>query len=117
MKLIIVGLLFSVSFSSQAQYKQLNIGDTVPDVAFKIIRNHSSNSGKLSDFKNKFIILDFWNIYCKSCIEAFPHLQDLQNKFKEDLQIILITDNNSNQVNTRSQTATNLRVNRLPMIL
>ena len=44
---------------------------------------------KLSEFKGKAVILDFWATYCPPCLEEIPHLNGLQTKYgAENLQIV-----------------------------
>lgn len=43
---------------------------------------------KLSDLKGKVVVLDFWATYCPPCLEEIPHLNDLQTKYGENLQIV-----------------------------
>lgn len=74
----------------QSDFKELNIGDKVPDVIFKNLLNYPTSTASLFDFKAKLIILDFWSSSCLSCIKLFPHMQSLQDEFKNDLQIILV---------------------------
>ncbi|MEP7375989.1 MAG: redoxin domain-containing protein [Chitinophagaceae bacterium] len=69
----------------------LAIGDKIPDLVIKNVLNHSAEEFKLSDFKGKYLILDFWNTRCFSCIQAFPEMDSLQKMFKDDLQIVTIT--------------------------
>src|SRR5690606_35227639 len=45
---------------------------------------------RLSDFKGKLIILDFWSVGCPSCIAAFPKMEALQNEFPDDVKIFLV---------------------------
>jgi thiol-disulfide isomerase/thioredoxin len=42
----------------------------------------------LSDFKGKYILLDFWHLGCKPCIAAFPETMELHKHNKEILTII-----------------------------
>jgi uncharacterized protein (TIGR03435 family) len=51
-------------------------------------------------FKNKFIVLEFWATWCAPCIDAVPHINDLQEKFKSnnDLIFISITDEKPEKV-------------------
>jgi len=42
---------------------------------------------KLSDYKGKVVVLDFWATYCPPCLEEIPHLNQLQNKYS-DLQVV-----------------------------
>jgi thiol-disulfide isomerase/thioredoxin len=44
----------------------------------------------LSDFKDRFIILDFWAVWCGACISDLPELDSLQEKYKDMLSIILV---------------------------
>ncbi len=69
----------------------LHIGDKVPDIAYTKMLNHKASNGRLSDFKGKAIIIDLWFKECGGCIGAMPHLDSLQNEFKDDLQVLLIT--------------------------
>lgn len=43
---------------------------------------------KIKDFQNKVVIVDFWATYCPPCIEAIPHLLELQAKYPNDLVVI-----------------------------
>jgi thiol-disulfide isomerase/thioredoxin len=72
------------------EVKELGIGDKVPEIILDRIHNYSKSSAKLSDFKGKVVILDFWATWCGSCVEAFPKMDELQKEFDEDLQIILV---------------------------
>ena len=68
----------------------LTIGDTVPEFTFRQVLNYPSRKARLSDFKGKIIILDMWSTYCSACIEAFPKMQALQDKFKDRIQVLLV---------------------------
>lgn len=71
--------------------RPLSLGDAVPDLEFKSLINHTGQTARLSDFKGKNIILDFWGTYCTPCVELFPELDGLQKAFKKDLVIIAAT--------------------------
>ncbi len=43
---------------------------------------------KLADLKGKVVVLDFWATYCPPCLEEIPHLNELQAKYGENLQIV-----------------------------
>ena len=68
----------------------LKIGDEVPDLSFSNILNYKHQQAKLSDFKGKLVILDFWNVHCAACINEFPKLEYLQSKFGEKIFILPI---------------------------
>ncbi|MCH5686650.1 hypothetical protein LWM68_21740 [Niabella sp. W65] len=44
------------------------------------------------------ILLDFWNTTCIPCIKSFKKLDSLQQVFKDKLQILLVTPEDSNTV-------------------
>ena len=44
---------------------------------------------KLSDFKGKAVILDFWATNCSPCVQEIPHLMALQQKYgAENLYLV-----------------------------
>jgi predicted CXXCH cytochrome family protein len=66
--------------------KVLSEGDKSFSFDLKTIFKHRLN---LDDYiGKKIIILKFGSIYCSSCIDAIPKLVKLQEKYKEDLQIV-----------------------------
>lgn len=91
--------LFCFCFSAKAQnYHEpttLKIGDKMPDALLTNIMNSHYKSARLSDFKGKLILLDFWDVWCGSCISGFPKLDSLQRAFPDKLQVLLVNQDNS----------------------
>lgn len=86
--------------------KALQIGDTMPDIPLGKVLNNYTGKTKFSDFRGKLLILDFWNTYCPSCIALFPHMEQLQQEFGDQLQIILVnTDETEEQIRERQKVA------------
>jgi cytochrome c biogenesis protein CcmG/thiol:disulfide interchange protein DsbE len=57
-----------------------------PDFSLKDI---SGLEKKLSDFKDKVLIIDFWATWCPPCRAEIPHFIDLYNQYKDKgLEII-----------------------------
>jgi len=69
----------------------LKTGDTVPDVVLKKVLNNQGQPRKLSAFKGKLLILDFWATSCGACIQAMPRLDSLSNVFGGKLVILPVT--------------------------
>lgn len=82
----------AVIFFLSSNCQKLKIGSKVPDIEFNQVYNYSSSSLKFSDFKGKWVILDFWSIRCVSCIKNFPKMDSLQKIFKDKIQIILVSE-------------------------
>jgi len=55
--------------------------------------DYKGNKLSLSDFKGRYILLDFWATWCVPCRKSFPHLKELYAKYKDHgLEIICIAD-------------------------
>lgn len=68
----------------------LKVGDKMPDIALGKVLNNITGKTMFSEFKDKLIILDFWNTWCSTCIEGFPKMEQLQTKYGNKIQIILV---------------------------
>lgn len=88
-KIILFGLFYLLTFSP-AFCQQLYVGDKVPEFQLHNIFNYSRSNLKFSDFKGKHLILELWETTCSACIDGFPRLDSLQQRFKDKLQIILV---------------------------
>jgi len=88
--------LLSLSVFGQVESQ---IGKKAPDLTFGKILNSNLTTGKLSEFRtNKILILEYWGTFCSSCIASFPHLEELQRKFTNDLQVITITTDSEKRI-------------------
>jgi len=62
-------------------------GDPAPTFSGLTIDNEKIDFAQLKG--KKVVILDFWSIYCASCVEEMPRLVEIQNEFsKKGLQVI-----------------------------
>lgn len=57
-------------------------GDT-KEINF-ILTNLEGKNIKLSDYKGKVVVLDFWATWCGPCRASFPHMQELVNEYKNN---------------------------------
>ncbi|MFC3199522.1 TlpA family protein disulfide reductase [Parapedobacter deserti] len=114
LQLLLPALLLAVSGYAQPY---LRSGDALPDLAVGSVRNYDDTTLRLRDFAGKLLILDFWTVYCASCIASMPELQALQERFADQLQIILVTSSTREEVDqlyARSAVARNIQ---LPSII
>ena len=81
--------VLSLQFYFQTQAQQLEIGDPVPDLLLEQVVNYPGGSAHFSDFDGKLIIIDFWETWCVPCVRGLPHMQQLQQEFDGQLQVLL----------------------------
>lgn len=47
------------------------------------LKNIEGKEVKLSDYRGKIVVLDFWATWCGPCKASFPKMQELVNKYKD----------------------------------
>ena len=53
-----------------------------PAPAFSV-RTLDGRTLKLSDYRGRPVVVDFWATWCKPCRAAMPHLSDMQERYGE----------------------------------
>lgn len=107
-KICLMGLLCLFLRVSAQQILTVNqplkTGDAVPDIELHNVINYPNPVIRLSGFRGKVLILDFWATWCTSCLQHFPAMDSLQKQFGNRVQIILVdtrsTRDNKEKVET-----------------
>lgn len=74
------------SVAKERKLQELSSGNVVaPNFT---LENLEGKMVSLSDFKGKWVILDFWGSWCPWCIKGFPELKEAYEKYKGELEII-----------------------------
>jgi len=90
MKLKTLFIIASLLIFQSVKGQELTVGDKAYTLDFEPLGAKTSITST-SDLKGKVILLDFWATWCGSCIVNMPHLDSLQAKFQDNLQIIAIS--------------------------
>ncbi|QEC69312.1 TlpA family protein disulfide reductase [Panacibacter ginsenosidivorans] len=77
---------------SMAQSNPVGIGDQCPDLQISNIINYKTTTARISDFRGKLLILDFWATWCVPCLNMMPVAEKLQQQFDGQIQIMPVTD-------------------------
>ncbi|MCP3909313.1 MAG: TlpA family protein disulfide reductase, partial [Oceanicoccus sp.] len=65
-------------------------------------QDYLGNSGNFSDYKGKWIIINYWAAWCKPCIEEIPELNHLAEKHADSV-VLLGIDYDGNQAEKLQQ--------------
>ncbi|SEN68561.1 Thiol-disulfide isomerase or thioredoxin [bacterium A37T11] len=69
----------------------IQIGQQVPDITVSNIHNYKTSTAKLSDFRGKLLIIDFWATWCSPCVAMIPKMDSLQKVFGDKVQFVSVT--------------------------
>jgi thiol-disulfide isomerase/thioredoxin len=91
MKKIIITLiaLFTINIYAQVD---MNITDT-NGTEYTVVAE--DNSIKIEGMEGKVVFLEFFGLQCPACKEAMPHLINLQEKYKDKLQVLAVEVQNN----------------------
>ncbi len=92
-------LLFLCVMIANVATAQVKNGEKLPNIEFKQILNAKTKSASLSQLKGKIVLIEFWATWCSPCVAAMPHLQELQKKFNNQLQIVTVSRETDKRIN------------------
>ena len=68
------------------QKQALKAGAVAPDF---ISQDLEGNTVRLSDFKGKVLVLDFWATWCGPCLQSLPHTQEVAKRYRDQEVVVL----------------------------
>ena len=91
MKLTFLIVCVWLSFAVKAQ-QGYAVNDMTVDFPIPKILNHTSTSSSFQQFKETLLVIDFFGTWCVPCVRALPKLSALQEKYKSQIKIILVSE-------------------------
>ncbi|MBX3358441.1 MAG: TlpA family protein disulfide reductase [Phycisphaeraceae bacterium] len=64
----------------------VSVGDTAPDWT---VTGVDGKEHKLSDFRGKIVLMDFWATWCPPCRAAMPGMQKIHEEYKDKGVVVL----------------------------
>jgi len=82
------------SIESNGQADPAEPSESVEDPYNKVIPfelpDLDGNMVSIADFEGKFVLINFWATWCTYCDQEMPDLQALQDKYGDDLVVLLV---------------------------
>jgi len=94
-KALLTGIVITTVFCgiSALAKMELKLGDAAPEVSVNMINEKEyGKTFSLTEFKDKVIVIEFWATWCPPCKESIPHLSKFQEKYKDKVVIIGISN-------------------------
>lgn len=65
------------------------VGSLAPDF---VLNDTNGNPVKLSDYRGKVVMIDFWASWCNICVKAIPEVKEIYDKYSDkDFEIISVS--------------------------
>ena len=84
-------------WAQQATIQAPAVGEKAPELQLsEVIQGPSLSTISLEKLKGKIVVLEFWTTWCGPCVEAFPHINELVEKYKgKPVVFIAVTTDDS----------------------
>lgn len=91
--ILIAAVIFSLVTNANKDNTIYKVGDQAPEFELQQVNQYNElEKVKLSDYKGKGVMLNFWATFCKPCEEEMPFMQELYPFYKEQgIEIIAVS--------------------------
>ncbi|MBU5467097.1 thiol-disulfide oxidoreductase ResA [Virgibacillus sp. MSJ-26] len=97
--IILAAVIFALIMNLTRDKGAVKKGNQVPDFELtQLNENYEQEHIRLSDLEGKGVVLNFWATYCKPCEAQLPLMETLYPEYKDDIEIVTISLDNSDLV-------------------
>ncbi|MFS0672709.1 thiol-disulfide oxidoreductase ResA [Ornithinibacillus sp. 179-J 7C1 HS] len=91
--LLLLAVVYALVTNITADRTIYRAGDMAPDFQLNQVNNHNElETVRLSDYKGKGVMLNFWGTWCEPCEAEMPYMQSLYPEYKEKgVEIIAVS--------------------------
>jgi peroxiredoxin len=79
--------------SQQTQAISQSIENTNPVAPDFTLKDLNGNDVKLSDYKGKIVIVNFWAVWCKYCLIEMPDFNELNTELQKENEVVILAIN------------------------
>ena len=90
--LALLCLNFPIKAQTSLTQNGLKPGDELPDIKIHKLFNYPVKDTRLSAFRGKVLILDFWATWCSPCVAMMPRMDSLQKEFAGKIQFLPVSN-------------------------
>lgn len=80
-------------FTACGNGERSDSGDNTPAGILEnaVFTDLDGNEVPISDFKGKFVLVDFWESWCGPCLQVFPAMQQLREEYPDEFAMLAVT--------------------------
>ncbi|RXJ01128.1 TlpA family protein disulfide reductase [Anaerobacillus alkaliphilus] len=83
----VIGILITMVLGLRSQGSAVGIGDEAYDFE---LQDLEGNVHRLSDYKGKVVMLNFFATWCSACVAEAPELERFNDEFKDEVQLFVV---------------------------
>ncbi len=80
---LVMGVAVSVVAGSPPLGHELNVVEARPEAPDFTLKDMDDEQHRLSDFRGRTVMLNFWGTWCPPCVREMPSMERLYRKYKD----------------------------------
>lgn len=93
------------------------VGEKIVDYTYKEVMNHSKSTAAISEFRGKWLVVDYWSTGCSGCMASMPKIDKMSKDFKGKAEFLLVGLYTSPESGTRMRSVYNKLIKKFDLTL